>query len=177
MKLNRVMTLMACGAAALTLAACKESGTAQSSAPAPASTTYVLASMPEGAMDVGEAKKSVKEGESVKIRGRIGGRAKPMSENVALFIMMDPAIPSCADGDDDHCPIPWDYCCETPETIMANSVTVQVMGGDGSVLPVNLAEQAGLEPLDEVIVVGTVGPRPNDGALVIYADGLYKVGG
>ena len=177
MNLNRVMIAMACGAMALTLAACKKTESAQSSAPAPANTAFVLASMPEGAVDVGEAKKSVKEGDAVTIRGRIGGRAKPMSENVALFIMMDPAVPSCAEGDDDHCPVPWDYCCETPETIMANSATVQVMGDDGAVLPVSLEKQAGLEPLDEVIVVGTVGPRPSDGALVIYANGLYKVGG
>ncbi len=98
-----------------------------------------------------------------------------MSEGVATFIMMDPAIPSCADNEGDGCPTPWDYCCETPETIMSNSATVQIVGADGAALKTDL-KKAGLAPLDEVIVVGTVAEKNAEGVLVVKATGVFKVG-
>jgi hypothetical protein len=86
---------------------------------------------------------------------------------------MDLAIPSCADNPDDSCPVPWDYCCETPETITANAATVQIVDADGQ--PISGDPTAhGLAPLDEIMVVGTVGPRPNESVLTIRATGIYR---
>jgi len=136
---------------------------------------WLLAESPPGAMPVAEAKASGREGERVVVRGRIGGRADPLSRDVAVFVMMDPAVPSCRDRGD-ACRMPWDYCCETPEDILANSATVQLVDDGRSPLAIDLAAH-GFAPLDEVVVVGTVGPRPTAGVFVIQATRLHRVSG
>ncbi len=169
-------------AAVVSLAGCSksesESSSASSATSAPhgAPATWVLVAMPEGAVDVAAAKTTAKEGDHVVLRGRIGGRKDPMSKDAAVFVVMDPAVPSCADGMPDHCDTPWDYCCETPDTIAENNATVQVVDASGKAIPAGIAT-GGFSPLDTVVIVGTVGPRPNDTVLTIKATGLYKVGG
>ncbi|MHC4776225.1 MAG: hypothetical protein ACYTBR_13305, partial [Planctomycetota bacterium] len=79
-------------------------------------TSWLLADMPAGAVPVVQAKQTAREGDQVVVRGRIGGRSDPMSRDVAVFVMMDPVLPSCRDRGG-PCKKPWDYCCETPETI------------------------------------------------------------
>lgn len=138
-----------------------------------ADTSWLLAAMPEGAVPVSAAKKTAREGDEVVIRGRIGGRRDPMSTDVAIFVMMDPAVPHCKV---DACKAPWDYCCETPESITANSATVQLVGSTGKPLSVDLGGQH-IEPLAEIVVVGTVGPRPTPEVFVIHASGLHRVSG
>jgi hypothetical protein len=69
--------------------------------------------------------------------------------------------------------MPWDYCCETPETITANSATIIVLDQDGNPTGSDLIA-AGLEPLDEVIIVGTVDARPNQSVLTVRATGVHK---
>jgi hypothetical protein len=77
-------------------------------------------------------------------------------------------------GDKDHCPTPWDYCCETPASKLANSATIQLVDGAGQPLSIDL-ESFGLKPLEEVIVVGTVGLRPSGDVLMIHATGLHRI--
>lgn len=132
---------------------------------------WVLTQAPAGDVSITEAKANAKEGDQIVLRGRIGGRHAPMSEESPVFTVVDLALPFCGQLSEDQCGTPWDYCCETPATIASNSATVQVMG-EG----VDLAE-AGLEPLDEVILIGTVGPRPDEQVLTIRATGVYPVGG
>ncbi len=150
-------------------------GCGDSTTPAGADTgtSWLLAAMPAGAIPVAEAKRTAREGDQVVVRGRIGGRRHPMSPGIAVFVMMDPAIPHCKIG---ACKIPWDYCCETPESITTNSATVQLVGDTGKPMPLDL-EEHGISPLDEVVVVGTVGPRPTDEVFVIHASRLHHVSG
>ncbi len=148
----------------------------QPTSAAPAAPAWRLDAAPVDAVDVAAVKETAAEGDEVVVRGRIGGRAEPFVEGAAVFIIMDPAIPDCSAKEDDHCPVPWDYCCETPETIMANSATVQLIDADGVPMPIDLTRH-GLKPQDEVIVVGSVGPRPgwpNSNVLVIDATGIYR---
>ena len=56
------------------------------------------------------------------------------------------------------------------------NATVQLVDADGTPLTADFAT-LGLEPLDEVVVVGTVGPRPDPKVLVIRATGVHKVVG
>jgi hypothetical protein len=177
------MIRIACvSALVLSLAACEESSAPTAGAPggqpAPAtdSPTWLLASMPEGAVGVAEAKPTAAEGERVVLHGRIGGRKDPLSSDSAVFIIMDPEVPSCADMEGDHCATPWDYCCETQESITASNATVQLVGSDGAPLAIDLGKH-GFEPLDEVVVVGTVAPRPNEQTLIVKATGVYRTGG
>ncbi len=177
-----MMVMVAGGALALGVVGCEKKEatppvpTTSGSAANPADTPrFMLLSRPDNVVDVAAAKGSAKVGDSIALRGKIGGRPSPMSEGVATFVMMDPAIPSCADNAEDGCPTPWDYCCETPESIMNNSATVQVVGADGTALKTDL-KKAGLAPLDEVIVVGTVAEKSAEGVLVVKATGVFKAG-
>lgn len=148
-----------------------QGGSARSEGSRPA---WLLAAAPDGATEIGATKGAAAEGDRVVVRGVIGGRLDPMTKGGAVFVMMDRAVPSCADMEDDPCATPWDYCCETDETIRSGSATVRLVEqGEPSV---DLATY-GFAPLDEVIVVGTVGPRPSPDVLVIEATGLYRAGG
>lgn len=140
------------------------------------SPTWLVAEAPPGAVNVASLKASAKEGDQVVLRGRIGGRSDPISKGSAVFVVMDPGVPSCADSPDDHCPTPWDYCCEPPESIMANSATVQIVNESGEPIVFDLAG-LGFKPLDTVVVTGTVGPRPSDNVLTIRATHVHRVGG
>lgn len=161
----------------LLLAGCSgengESGQASATAPQ-AQPEWILASMPEGAVGVADAKKSAEEGDRVVIRGKVGGRVDPISEDSAVFLIVDSSVPTCADLKGDTCPTPWDYCCEPSESLVANNATIQVVGSDGAVLSGPVTE-FGIEPMDEVIVVGTVAPRPSDQVLIVKADGVYRL--
>ncbi len=146
-----------------------ESGGASADADAD-DASWRLTSAPDGALGVVKVKAAAAAGDRVVVRGKIGGRMEPISPDSGLFVIMDPALPSCADNLNDGCPTPWDYCCELPETIAANAATVQLRQADGT--PVVLSEGQ-LKPLNEVIVVGTVAQRPNDQTLVVTAEGVY----
>ncbi len=134
--------------------------------------SWLAAEMPAGAIPVTEARRTAREGQQIVVRGRIGGRRDPMTEGFAVFVMMDSALPACGEG----CKKPWDYCCETPDTIMSNSATVQVVGNGDKALAVDLAEH-GFAPLDEVVVIGTVAPPPADSVLIIHASKIHRVKG
>ncbi|MHC4776547.1 MAG: hypothetical protein ACYTBR_14950, partial [Planctomycetota bacterium] len=141
----------------------------------PVATSWLLADMPADAVPVLQAKQTAREGDQVVVRGRIGGRSDPLSHDVAVFVVMDPALPSCRDRGG-PCKKPWDYCCETTETITANSATVMLVDDAKTPMAVDLGGH-GFEPLDEVVVVGTVAPRPNEAMLVIHARKIHRVSG
>ncbi len=136
--------------------------------------TWILAAAPADAVPVATLKASATEGQHVVIRGRIGGRADPISADSPVLIIMDPALASCADIEGDTCATPWDYCCETPASIAANNATIQVVDAAGEPITGSLAA-AGLEPLAEIIVVGVVAARPDPSVLTIRATGIHRV--
>lgn len=157
----------------LLLAGCG-GGDAEPVAGGPSSTgattvSWMLDAEPAGVVPVGEAKASASEGDEVVVFGRIGGNRTPMTEGSPVFLIVDKKLPHCGEIPGDNCPVPWDYCCEPRDSLTANSATVQLVAGEGAD-PV----AAGLEPLDEVVIVGTVGPRPNQDVFTIMATGVYR---
>jgi len=166
----RMLLGLVVGAIAAGVAGCSEESSPEQSAPAGEVSSWLLMHEPEGAVGVVEAKASAQEGDSVVIRGRIGGRAEPLTPGSPVFTMMDLGVAHCGANPEDGCETPWDYCCETPDSIVSNGATVQVTGVEGGTLE-------GLSPLDEVVVVGTVGPRPAPAVLTIVATGVHRVGG
>lgn len=167
-------------AAALTTAACDRQPTPTTVAPPAANNAsaaaWQLATAPADARTIAEIKPTAQEGDTVTVRGRIGGRAQPLTADAPVFVMMDPAVPSCAENPEDNCPTPWDYCCEPRASITANSATVQLVDADGNPVNADLTA-AGFAPLDEVIVVGTVAARPSPEVLTIRATAIHRVGG
>ena len=152
------------------LVGCGDTDPAPTPTAAPKAAAWRLGAAPADAEGVAAVKASAAEGDRVTMVGRIGGRPEPVSPESGLLVVMDPALPSCAEMPDENCATPWDYCCETPEAVTANAATVQVRDAAGE--PVVL-DAAAFPPLATVSVTGTVGPRPNDGVLVVLADAVH----
>ena len=95
-----------------------------------------------------------------------------MTAGSPVFTVVDLEIPHCGQIPGDTCGTPWDYCCEPRDSLTANAATVQLVDSDGE----PIAGGAGpLRPLDEIVVIGSVGPRPDDQVLTIRATGVYRV--
>jgi len=170
MNANRAMVFACLLAAGLGTVGCGE----QAGGGTAATPDWVLTSAPPDAVGVGEAKASVQEGDEVVLRGRIGGRLEPLDPESPVFTLIDVSIPHCGELEGDTCPTPWDYCCEPAESLTANTATVQIVDGEGRAVNSSPAAH-GFSELDEVVVVGLVGPRENERVLTVRASGIYRV--
>lgn len=181
----KTLTTIALTTAALLLTACGGSEDPASTTGADTSATNAQritqtawlsdADPPYDWLDVGQARMLVEEGEEIKVRGRIGGRVQAMTEGSPVFLLADKGLPHCGEKEHDSCPTPWDYCCETPETINKNLATVQIVDEEGRPVTDDLRE-AGLSELDDLVIVGIVGPRPTRDVLTIKATSVYRMG-
>jgi len=133
---------------------------------------FFLADAPAGAIDVGAAHASAQDGESVVVRGAVGGSAKPFVEGLAAFTIVDPALASCVD-DGMGCTTPWDYCCEDPGAVASKSATIELREGDAP-LAASPRGFHGLDHLVTVLVQGTA-RRDAQGNLTIVATGLHPL--
>ncbi len=170
--MNRTAATLLTAAALSVSIGCAESTDSAESTTATTTPAWILASAPEQVADIKPTKQSAAEGETVTLRGTIGGRVDALSNDSATFVMMDINLPNPCLADDDHCPTPWDYCCATAAEKVANNATVQLVNADGAPIATNLRDH-GIEPLDTVIVTGTVGPRLSNDVLFIKASGIY----
>lgn len=141
---------------------------------APLPSGFFVEKPPENAKDISEARKagSMKAGDSVVLRGRVGGSKEPFVAGRAVFTLMGRGVKACSDNPGDRCGKPWDYCCETKEDILANAVTVQVVDARGQTLRTDMKGRRGLKELSEVVVVGKVASAAG-GALVVNAASVY----
>lgn len=170
--MNRIARLCIFPVLAAALTACSESP--PESTQAPASHDWLLTSAPDNAEAVADAKSTAAEGDTIAVLGRIGGRVEPIAPDSTVFTIVDLGVQHCGQmAMDDGCQTPWDYCCEPKESLTANSATVQLVDENGEPMTIDPIA-AGLHPLDEVIVVGTVGPRPNNDILTIHATAVYR---
>ena len=134
----------------------------------------LLASAPEGAHGVSETRSAAGEGQTVVVRGVVGGREEPIAQNRAILTLLDESVKTCDRMDtDDGCTTPWDACCEAPETIAQNSLAVQVVDAQGRVLEGSLAGAGGLKPLARVVVVGKYRPSPDGQSAIVEATGIF----
>lgn len=141
----------------------------------PASLT--LASEPEGSRSVSEVRSGASEGDTVVVRGVVGGREEPIAENRAILTLLDESVQTCdqMEMSGDGCQTPWDACCVPQETIAAKSATVQVVDAEGRPLKASLASIANLAPLSRIVVVGKYHPTADGQAATIEAQGIYVV--
>jgi hypothetical protein len=134
---------------------------------------FFLESVPENAKDLSSLRKSgeVQPGDIVAIRGRIGGSAQPFVDGRAIFTLVGRDLKACNEKPGDTCPMPWDYCCEEPGDIRANSATVQVVDEKGQPLRTDLKGRMGLKELTEVVIVGKVATADNK-VMIVNATGI-----
>lgn len=176
MRIKRIQIVVAtvCG---LALPGMQRSGVAQSPPSKPVAALpdgFFLEKEPEGAKYVEEVKAAAKPGDKVAIRGRIGGNVAPFVEGRAVFTIVGNGIQACSDKKDKCCETPWDYCCDTADTIAKHSATIQVVDAKGFPLRVGLKGANGLKELSDVIIVGTV-KEAKDKILIVNATAMYLV--
>lgn len=137
-----------------------------------------LAEKPKDAKDLRETKASaqkgdLKKGDTITIHGRVGGRAEPFVKARSIFLLADSRLVACNEKPGDACKKPWDFCCETSESLKANTASIQIVGADGKPLKVTAEKAGGLAPLSKVTIVGKIADVSKDGAFLITATGIH----
>lgn len=119
-----------------------------------------------------QAKKTAKVGDKITITGRVGGGAAPFVKDRAVFTIVGEELANCSDAVEDHCPQPWDYCCESKTDIVRNSATIQVNTTKGKLIKLGMKGKAGLSEASEVTVTGVVA-AVDEKTLVVTAESMY----
>ncbi len=136
--------------------------------------SLLAAKAPAGAVSVVDARKNAKPGESIVLRGRIGGRVVALVPKAAIAVLADEkSLVPCSAMPGDACKTPWDYCCETPEKLKAGTATIQVKGENGKVLRATLRGLGELKELSTVVVAGTVDAASSADVLIVNATSIY----
>jgi hypothetical protein len=135
--------------------------------------SLLLAAAPADAREVAAVIAGAKDGDTVVVRGIIGGRKEPIASNRAILTLLDRSLKTCDKIPGDSCPTPWDACCETSETIAAASATIQVVGQNGQPLKTTLSGVGGIAPSKDAIVVGKARRSADQKNLVIDATGIH----
>lgn len=133
--------------------------------------SFFLASAPPAAQPVGAVVATAKEGAEVVVTGRVGGAEKVFIDGFAAFTIIDATVPPCGVGKMDDCETPWDYCCDAPEVLAANGLSVELVA-DGQPLRANARGFHGLDHLSTVVVTGKVA-RDSAGNVRVLASGLH----
>lgn len=141
---------------------------------APIPTGFFTAEPAAEARDVSEARKAgtLKVGDDVVLRGRIGGSKDPFVPGRAVFTLVGRGLKACNENPDDRCSMPWDYCCETKADILANSVTIQIVDAKGQSLRTDTKGRRGMKELTEVVIVGKVATADGK-SLVVNAASMH----
>lgn len=132
---------------------------------------------PESPPNLVDVKAQAMPGDEVTFLARVGGKRVTFVDGAGVFVVADPSLVSCElMGEEDHCPIPWDYCCEDNAAIRDGLATIRLLGPSGTVQQQSAEGQGGLETLKYVVVTGTVQDRNDDGLFVVDASEIW-VGG
>lgn len=133
---------------------------------------YVATTEPAGAVNIHEARTTVKDKDEIVLVGRIGGSEKPFVEGLAAFTIVDQQVPHCPP--DEGCPTPWDYCCETHQ-LKDNIATIKVVDASGKLVANDARQLLGVKELNLVVVRGTA-ERDEEGNLVVLANQIFVKG-
>lgn len=130
---------------------------------------YLFDSEPSGGIPVGEARKSIEDGQAVTLVGLIGGSSDPFVNGLAAFTIVDPKVPYCAP--DEGCPTPWDYCC-TQDQVKDNIATVKIVDEAGRPVEHSARDLLGVKELSTVVVQGKA-QRDEQGNMTIAASKVF----
>ena len=167
--------------AVLAISGCGDSSTSQKSTNAitpatggePLPANLILKEAPAGAKDVGTLKKEAREGDAVVIRGQVGGsKDDDFNQGRAAFTIVDMKLPACSMKPGDTCETPWDFCCESKESLAANTAMIQIVDAAGKPLKATVQGKDGIDHLSVLVVKGTVAKREEQN-LVVNATGIY----
>ena len=155
------------------LVGCGKSPSADSaSGPSAEGAAYRLASEPERAKGVKEARDDGgNNDQEITLVGRIGGDVNPWIEGQAAFLVVDSALKACSEKEGDNCPTPWDYCCDVSD-LPAHRAMVKVVDSSGKTVATDAKTLLGVKELQTVVVHGRA-KRDEAGNLTVLADGVF----
>ncbi|QTN33182.1 hypothetical protein HZ994_12945 [Akkermansiaceae bacterium] len=165
--------------AALAFSACKESATTATSeqaiAPDPVLERFFTDEPIADARQITAVRATVKPGDGITLTGLVMGRTKVFVDGRASFVLGDrTTLTPCSDmGEDDHCPTPWDACCDSKEDLLNGIASIQIVGEDGRVLSGNIKGTKGLKELSKVTVTGTVAEQSTADSLIVNATKIH----
>jgi hypothetical protein len=165
-ELTMILALVLC-----TATACSKSEPTVAAPSSNVPETFYVATPPPSPKSVSEIVASAKDGDQVVVTGRVGGARKVFVDDYAAFSIVDAKIPACSDNKGDECKTPWDYCCETPDTMKANALSVELVT-DGKLLKANPRGFHGLDLLKTVVVQGKVA-KDSAGNVRVLATGVH----
>ena len=165
---------------AATLASCSEKlevKEAETQAVSPELKAVFVGSITDEASPIHLARTTVQPGDVIVIKGQVMGAAEPFVDGRAAFILGDrEKLTPCNEmGEDDHCPTPWDACCDEKDDFREGTATIQVVGPDGRPLKQSLEGVEGLEKLSKILVKGRVAEQSGTNNLVINASEIQVV--
>lgn len=132
---------------------------------------FLLAEEPAGAIGVKQAKTDSKDADEVTLVGRIGGAEDPWVKGQAAFTIVDTALKPCNEQDDDDCPKPWDYCCDT-DALPANKALIKLVDASGKTIATDARELLGVKELQTIVVHGKA-KRDEANNLTVLAESLF----
>lgn len=155
----------------LGVSSCSKSDDARKSAPAVASAipdSFWLKTAPADAKPVSEVRANAKTGDHVVVTGLVGGSTEPFTSGAAAVTLVDAGVKACTE---DHCPTPWDYCCEPVENLRNNMVTVEFRD-KGTLLKTTARGFHGLDHSKTVVIAGEA-KRDEAGNVIVHASGVF----
>lgn len=134
---------------------------------------FAAADFSAEAKPIADLKKTAKAGDTVVLRGRVGGQT-PFVDGAAVLTLVDVAQPIVC-GPNDPCPTKWDYCCEPPETLLPGLATLKAVDAAGVPLMVSFKGAHGLAEFHLLTVRGKV--LACDGKnLVVAPEAIFDAG-
>ena len=151
------------------LAACGDKPeTPAATAPTGGVSTLTLASDPGAATTVLKAKEDGPKKDIV-----VEGRVYDLTKDWAMMKVMDVSMDYCGEENkEEKCPTPWDYCCDTPDDIQANSLLVKAVDAKGETL--EAPSMPGMRLVDKVKITGEL-IQDEHGNFVLLAKGIFQV--
>jgi hypothetical protein len=175
-KEKKNLTLVSALALAFLVAGCGPEAGEATSKPVgtnPLDSIRIMDTKPEGTLAVQDARSRLKPGDEALVFGQIGGVDSPFFEGYAGFVLGDTEIVFCDEMGEDHCPTPWDACCEDPEVLQKSRASVHFVDNQGEIIPAGMKGFGGLVERSEVTVKGTVAQGSTPENLIVEATGIY----
>ncbi len=162
--LSLTLLLAACGSDSTETTAVDESA----AVPHPLESRWLVAP-PAGAVEVNDLR-SLEDGAAVVVRGDV--RDYTAVQGKAVLTLIDHSLLSCDEmGEEDHCPTPWDFCCEDSDKVNRSTAVVEFRE-EGKLVAAKLGGFHGLDYLADVVVTGTLG-IDDAGNLRVVASGIH----
>lgn len=170
-EMHKLVTAFSLASLLAMFAGCNPAAPPAASSPSPEGAPYIMAAEPAGTKGVREVRADAKDADEVMMIGRIGGDTNPWIEGQAAFLIVDRSLKPCNEKEDDACPTPWDYCCDT-DTLPAHKALIKFVDSSGKTVATDARKLLGVKELQTVVVHGKA-KRDDVGNLTVLADGIF----